>query len=166
MKSPDQLSDVRILLWTVRGWFPADVLDLVDCVHLCRVKLFRNSRVLGYGRLNGHVASIVSMFSKRKFWKGFCICEMLEKGNVPVRYWKSELCTCEVRMMKSRKLFYKKFCKEKYSFLKTILSKPRWYVISTRETILFLKYLFQQRYRYDKQPWWIFHLSWVVNHYL
>ena len=47
----------------------ADFLDLVDRVHLCRVKLFRNSRVLGYGRLNGHVASIVSMFSKEKFWK-------------------------------------------------------------------------------------------------
>ena len=156
MESQDQLSDVRILLWTVRGWFPADVLDLVDCVHLCRVKLFRNSRALGYGRLNGHVASIVSMFSKG----------CLEKGNVPVRYWKSELCTCEVRMMESRKLFYKKFCKEKYSFLKTIFIKPRGYVISTRETIIFLKYLFQQRYRYVKQPWWIFHLSWVVNHYL
>ena len=75
-----------------------------------------------------------------------------------------------------RKLFFpsKKFCKEKYSFLKTIFIKPRryvistseiifignifltekplGYVISTRETIIFLKYLFQQRYRYDKQP--------------
>ena len=68
--------------------------------------------------------------------------------------------------MKSRKLFYKKFCKEKYSFLKTILSKPRWYMISMRETILFSKYLFQQRYRYVNQPWGIFHLSWVVNHYV
>ena len=28
-------------------------------------KSIQNSRVLGYGQLNGHVASIVSMFSKR-----------------------------------------------------------------------------------------------------
>ena len=94
-------------------------------------KTIQNSRVLGYGRLNGHVASIVSMFSKG----------CLEKGNVPVRYWKSELCTCEVRMMESRKLFYKKFCKEKYSFLKTIFIKPRGYVISTSE-IIFIRNIF------------------------
>ena len=30
-------------------------------------KSIQNSRVLGYGQLNGHVASIVSMFSKRMF---------------------------------------------------------------------------------------------------
>ena len=30
-------------------------------------KIIQNSRVLGYGRLNGHVASIVSMFSQRMF---------------------------------------------------------------------------------------------------
>ena len=105
-------------------------------------KTIQNSRVLGYGRLNGHVASIVSMFSNESF----------ETKRVPARYWKGELCTCEVRMMESRKLFYKKFCKEKYSFLQTIFIKPRGYVISTRETIIFLKYLFQQRYRYVDQP--------------
>ena len=44
----------------------ADVLDLVDCVHLCRVKLFGIARVLGYGQLKGHVASIVSMFYQKK----------------------------------------------------------------------------------------------------
>ena len=32
-------------------------------------KSIQNSRVLGYGQLNGHVASIVSMFSKEKFLK-------------------------------------------------------------------------------------------------
>ena len=120
-------------------------------------KTIQNSRVLGYGRLNGHVASVVSMFSKRKFWKWFFAF---------VKCWIEEIIPVRYGWWKSRKLFYKKFCKEKYSFLKTILSKPRWYMISMRETILFLKYLFQQRYRYDKQPWWIFHLSWVVSHYL
>ena len=81
-------------------------------------------------------------------------------------------------MMESWKLFYNKFCKENYYFFQTSfakkniltsnqsLPKPRWYMISTRETILFIKYLFQERYRYVNQPWWIFHLSWVVNHYV
>ena len=32
-------------------------------------KIIRNSRVLGYGQLNGHVASIVSMFSKDKVFE-------------------------------------------------------------------------------------------------
>ena len=32
-------------------------------------KSIQNSRVLGYGQLNGHVASIVSMFSKEKVLK-------------------------------------------------------------------------------------------------
>ena len=79
MESQDQLSDVRILSRAVRGCFTADFLDLVDCVHLCRVKTILNSRVLGYGRLNGHVASIVSMFFKKESF-----------GNefVPGRYWK------------------------------------------------------------------------------
>ena len=90
-------------------------------------KSIQNSRVLGYGQLNGHVASIVSMFSKRRF----------EKGPVPARYWKEELCTCEVRMMESWKLFYKKFCKEKHSLLKQSFIKPLGYAISTRETIIF-----------------------------
>ena len=61
-------------------------------------KTIQNSHVLGYGRLNGHVA-LCQCFQRGSFQKDFCICEMLEKGNVPVRYWKSELCTCEVRMI-------------------------------------------------------------------
>ena len=32
-----------------------------------------------------------------------------------------------------------------------------------RETMLFLKYLFHQRYKIIIQPWWIFHPSWVEN---
>ena len=38
VESQDQLSDVRILSRAVRGCFKTDVLDLVECVHLCRVK--------------------------------------------------------------------------------------------------------------------------------
>ena len=62
---------------------PGRCTDLVGKVYtLCRVKLFRNSRVLGHGRLNGHVASIVSMFSKGMFGKRKCIWEVLERGTL------------------------------------------------------------------------------------
>ena len=46
-------------------------------------------------------------------------------------------------MMESWKLLYKKFCKEKHSLLKQSFIKPLVYAISTRETIICLKYLFQ-----------------------
>ena len=82
----------------------------MDCVHLCRVKLFRNSRVLGYGRLNGHVASIVSMFSKESF----------EKKRVPARYWKVELVSVSYAGWKVG-VVYKNLGKDKQSLFKTIL---------------------------------------------
>ena len=61
-----------------------------------------------------------SLFEKRK-----CTCEVLEKWTLYL--WGTDDGKPEV--------VYKKFCKEKYSFLKTIFIKPRGYVISTRETI-------------------------------
>ena len=53
--------------------FPTDFLDLVDCEQPLQSKTILNSRVLGYGQLNGHVASIVSIFSKSEsFEKEMC----------------------------------------------------------------------------------------------
>ena len=119
------MTGVQTCALPICGWFPADFLDLVDCVHLCRVKLFRNSRVLGYGRLNGHVASIVSMFSKEMFGKRICTCEVLVKRNyVPMRYWKSGLCTCEVRMMEKPEVVLKEVLQRKIFFsLKEVLQR-------------------------------------------
>ena len=45
-------------------------------------KTIRNSRVLGCGRLNGHVASIMSMFSKEK---------VFEMESAFEKHWKEEL---------------------------------------------------------------------------
>ena len=60
---------------------PDRFLDLVDCEQPLYSKTILNSRVLRYGQLNGHVASIVSMFSKEK----------VLKRNVLVKRWKEEL---------------------------------------------------------------------------
>ena len=114
-------------------------------------KTIRNSRVLGYGRLNRHAASIVSKFSKRR--------TVLEKGVVPGRYLQKELCTWEVRMMKSRKLFLQEVLqRKKPSLLKMIFNKTLLICdIYKRNYIYLLKYLLQQRCRDVNQPWWIFH---------
>ena len=101
---------------------PGRFLDLVDCVHLCKVKLFRNSRVLGYGRLNGHVASIVSRFSKKEVLKRNLYLQGNERRNVCLRDTDGE----RLREILQRKTLFKQS-----------LSKPCGYVISTRETILF-----------------------------
>ena len=84
---------------------PGRFLDLVDCVHLCRVKLFRDSRVLGYGRLNGHVASIVSMFSKKCVLKRNLYLRGMDDGKFEV----------VLQQVLQRKLLFisNKFCKEK-----------------------------------------------------
>ena len=68
-----------------------DFLDLVDCKQPLQSKTILNSRVLGYGQLNGHVSSIVSMFSKGKVLKRKCVGETLD----------SETYTYEVLMMES-----------------------------------------------------------------
>ena len=110
--------------WSMRAM--ADMLDLVDCVHLWRVKLFRSSRILVYGWLNCHVASIVSMFSKGMFGKKICTCGVLKQMNLYLRgmdWWKS------------RKLFYKKFCKEKYSFLSMKFRKEKKIFYSLKEVL-------------------------------
>ena len=98
-------------------------------------KTIQNSRVLGYGRLNGHVASIVSMFSKRMFGKGIVPVRygFLERELVSGKFWKDDLCTCEVRMRKSRRLFYKKFCKEKYSFFQGSFAKKN--ILSSNKSL-------------------------------
>ena len=107
---------------------PSRFLDLVDCVRLCRVNLFRDSRVLGYGRLNGHVASIVSNFFKRGVLKRDLYLQGDERRNLYLRDTDGE---------KLQEILQRK------TFLKQSLPKPFGYVISTRETILFLKYLFR-----------------------
>ena len=109
-------------------------------------KSIQNSRVLGYGQLNGHVASIVSMFSKRMF--------CFSKNNVvPGRYSKRNYVPGRYRWWKAGSCFYKKFCKEKHSLLKMIFNKTLLICdIYKRNYTYLLKYLFQQRYRY------------VVNH--
>ena len=88
----------------------------MDCEQPLQSKTILNSRVLGYGQLNGHVASIVSMFSKEKVLKRKCVGETLE----------GETYTCEVLMMESWKLFYNKFCKENYSFLSNLFFKEKY----------------------------------------
>jgi hypothetical protein len=88
-------------------------------------KTIQNSRVLGYGQLKGHVASIVSMFYEKKVLrKEVCLRGTGLWNMVSTRYgaWKVGCCLQEILQ---RKLFFisKKFCKEKYSFLKSIITK-------------------------------------------
>ena len=98
-------------------------------------KSIQNSRVLRYGQLNGHVASIVS-------------------GTVPGRYLEKKLCTWEVRMMKSQKLFLQEVLqRKKTSLIKMIFNKTLLICdIYKRNYIYLLKYLLQQRYRNVNQP--------------
>ena len=88
----------------------------MDLCNLCRVKLFRSSRVLEYGRLNGHVASIESMFFKKEVLKGYLRrggADLRKVDFIPEGILRYVLCTVEVLLKKSRRVFYKKFCKEK-----------------------------------------------------
>ena len=78
----------------------------MDCEQPLQSKTILNSRVLGYGQLNGHVASIVSMFSKGKVLKRKCVGETLD----------SETYTCEVLMMESWKLFLQQVLQRKIFF--------------------------------------------------
>ena len=70
-------------------------------------KTIQNSRVLGYGQLNGHVASIVSIF-KRRFWREVvCLRDTGKEGKYlrDTKEWQAwSLCYC------------KKVCKEKLCF--------------------------------------------------
>ena len=88
-------------------------------------KTIQNSRVLRYEQLKGHVASIVSMLYQNKVLrKEVCLQGTGLWNIVPTRYgaWKAGCCLQEIPQ---RKLFFlsKKFCKEKYSFLKSIFTK-------------------------------------------
>ena len=93
-------------------------------------KTILNSCVLGYGRLNGHVASIVSMFSKRK------VLEMnLYLGGTWKWKWTmylggtdGEVAGCFIPRIFAKKTFFKTL-----SLIWFI--KPRDTAISTRETI-------------------------------
>ena len=85
-------------------------------------KTILNRRVLGYGRLNGHVASIVSRFSKRMFWKGTGNYKVTKRRNWYLRDTDDE---------KLQEILQRK------TFLKQRLPKPFGYVISKGETILF-----------------------------
>ena len=69
------------------------------------IKTIQNSRALGYGQLDGHVASIVSYLFQKEFWKGI----------VPARYGMSNFGPERLKLT-NQGLFYKKFCKEKFFF--------------------------------------------------
>ena len=71
-------------------------------------KSIQNSRVLGYGQLNGHVASIVSMFSKRMicFRKMMLYLGGTQKGIMYLGGTDDEKPDNEIS---------KKFCKESFS---------------------------------------------------
>ena len=102
-------------------------------------KTIQNSHVLGYGQLNGHVASIVSMFSKRMFWKRNCTWEVLAKRIMYLGGTDDE----------KPDLSFQKFYKEKPFFFSLSLTKTSWKCdIHERNYYIFLKYLFQQRYRF------------------
>ena len=118
-----------------------DLLDLVDFVQPLQSKTISNSRVLGYGQLKGHVASIVSMFYQNKVLRKEVCPRCTGLWNiVPTRYgaWKAGCCLQEILQ---RKVFLNK----------TLLKPLRYCDIYERNYIIF-KYLFQQRYRYVDQP--------------
>ena len=117
-------------------------------------KTIRNSRVLGYGQLNGHVASIVLYF-KMRFWR---------RSFVPERYWKGRKCICEIQWWQAWSLWIaRNFAKKNFVLNKTLL-KPLGYAISAREAIYLLKSIFLNKEVENLQPWWISYPSWVVNH--
>ena len=93
-------------------------------------KTIRNSRVLGYGQLNGHVASIVSMFSKRRnvLKKELVPGRYLEKGTMYMGGTDVENAGCYFQEVLQRKPLSKSL-----SYLS--FNKPRDTAISTRETI-------------------------------
>ena len=102
------------------------------CAPLQR-KTILNSRVLGYGQLKGHVASIVSMFYQKKVLrKEVCLRGTGLWNIVPTRYgaWKAGCCLQGFSAKKS--------------FLNKTLPKPLGYMISTRETMLSLKTFFSR----------------------
>ena len=68
-----------------------------------------------------------------------------------MRYWKDEIMYLCGTVDEKLEVVLQEVLQRK-AFLKQNFTKPYGSVISTRETILFLKYLFQQRYRYVKQP--------------
>ena len=68
-----------------------------------RSKTIWNSRVLGYGQLKGHVASIVSMFYQKKVLrKEVCLRGTGIWNIVPTRYggWKAGSCLQEILQRK------------------------------------------------------------------
>ena len=68
-------------------------------------KTISNSRVLGYGQLKGHVASIVSMFYQKKVLrKEVCLRGTGLRNIVPARYgaWKAGYC---LQGFSSKKVF-------------------------------------------------------------
>ena len=101
----------------------------------------QNSRVLGYGQLNGHVASIVSMFSKRMF----CFQKMMlylggtRKGTMYLWGTDDE----KPKVVSTRSFAKKNLLYSKWSLIKTLLICD----IYKRNYTYLLKYLFQQRYR-------------------
>ena len=97
----------------------------MDCEQPLQSKTILNSRVLRYGQLNDNVASIMSMFLKEKVLKRKCIGEILERGTYIWEVWMMEKPGVVLQEIFQRKLFFlsKKFCKEKYSFLKSIFTK-------------------------------------------
>ena len=94
-------------------------------VHPLQSKTISNSRVLGYGQLKGHVASIVSIFYQNKFLRK----EVCLRGT---RWWTLYLRGTEIGKMDAD---YKDVCKGKIA--NKTLPKPLDKRISTRETILF-----------------------------
>ena len=89
----------------------------MDCEQPLQSKTILNSRVLGYGQLNGHVASIVSMFSKGKVLKRKCVGETLDSETYTCEVWMMEKPEVGLQEVSQRKYSFlpKKFCKEKFS---------------------------------------------------
>ena len=110
-------------------------------------KSIQNSRVLGYGQLNGHVASIVSMFSKRMicFRKMMLYLGGTQKGTMYLGGTDDG---------KPEAVSTRSFAKKKKpSLLKIIFNKTLLICdIYKRNYIYLLKYLPQQRYRDVNQP--------------